>query len=733
LQREVTVITRFDYGYFLVNDLERGRFDFQFNFSSCSVVGELPSSGAQVLPDSLIRSVIERLDREPDLPGVIVQDQRIVRLLSRERLHQWLSKPFGTDLFLNRPVSYLLRTSFLAGLVVPADTRVEDAVRLALQRPGAEIHEPLVVVFPTGEQRVLDFHVLLLAQTQLLTQANRFINQQVETGRALLQLMDLNEVFEQILDYLSSFISFDQGMILVVDRDMQEYVRPSQLIGFPGQCVSHDLAYDSKAFAHINGNLEPLLLTDIPHASEWCDPRGFSSLHSWIGYPLVYNNRLICLLSLSRLIQNTDGSNATKGLAESFTRSDLDLIAGLSATFTAAVRNAHLHAELRALAVTDPMTGTYNRRGFFDTAQNYFEQQNAGSNPFCSILVLDIDFFKRINDTYGHHIGDVVIRSVAQECRRVLREFDLLGRYGGEEFIALLPGTDQQGALVVAERLRNHIARMAIQTGRGADSVTVSIGISTTPPGEISLEELLRRADEALFRAKGLGRNRYEVWENSNPDRNVELQGILPRGRTGPLGLSIRQPVIRSLDSVETESILGWVRVLELRGKEQEKHAAEVAEITVRLCRKVGFPESDLIHVFRGSLLHDVGKLALSDSVLNKPGALSPEEWEEMRRHVTYGIEIISTISYLRPALAIPSCHHEKWDGSGYPRGLMGNQIPLEARIFSLADVWSALRSDRCYRPAWPMERIIDHFRAQKGVHFDPDLVDLFLEMIART
>lgn len=710
-----------------LSETRRPSLGIHISLATCSVVGDLPLHDAAIPPDTLIRSVTERMDHDPDLPGVIVRDSRRVILLSRERLHQWLSKPFGTDLFLNRPVTHLMRSSLLAGLTLPADTRIEEAVEAALQRSHTEVHEPLIVAFPNGALRVLDFHVLLLAQTQLLAQANRFISQQVETGRALSQLMDLSEVFQHILNYLSSFIQYDQGSILVVDPEMQEFLHPSQAIGFAGQSQPGDypdLARDPKAYDFMVHSRQPLLLTEVSQALEWCNPGDFPEVLSWIGFPLVYNNRVICLLSLARRARPAGVTPP-----EPFTRTDLDLIASLSATFTAALRNAQLHAELRTLAITDPMTGALNRRGFFDTAQKLYDQQNEMNAP-CSVLLLDIDFFKRINDTYGHRVGDLVIRSVAQECRRLLREFDLLGRYGGEEFVALLPSTELTGALTVAERLRESISRLVIQTGRGPESVTVSIGIASNQSEPIALEELLHHADEALFRAKGLGRNRFEVWE----DHPALLPGRFdPQPRrtvTGPLNSGMRLPFSRSIEAVETESILGWVRVLELRGKEQEKHAADVAELTVRLCRKVGFPESDLIHVFRGSLLHDIGKLAIPENVLNKPGPLTPEEWEEMRRHVGHGIEIISTISYLRPALAIPACHHEKWDGSGYPRGLKDGQIPLEARIFALVDVWDALRSDRCYRPAWSPEQVIDYIRSEAGRHFDPALVEIFLETV---
>ena len=177
----------------------------------------------------------------------------------------------------------------------------------------------------------------------------------------------------------------------------------------------------------------------------------------------------------------------------------------------------------------------------------------------------------------------------------------------------------------------------------------------------------------------------------------------------------------------------GWSRALDLRDKETEGHTQRVATMTLRLARAVGVPEADLVQIRRGALLHDIGKMAVPDNILFKPGPLTDEEWKIMRRHPGHAYELLSPIAYLQAALDIPYCHHEKWDGSGYPRGLRGEQIPLSARIFAVADVWDALRSDRPYRPAWPDDRARAYIREQAGKHFDPRVADVFLQMERET
>ncbi|MFQ5593175.1 MAG: GAF domain-containing protein [Anaerolineae bacterium] len=174
----------------------------------------------------------------------------------------------------------------------------------------------------------------------------------------------------------------------------------------------------------------------------------------------------------------------------------------------------------------------------------------------------------------------------------------------------------------------------------------------------------------------------------------------------------------------------GWSRALELRDAETEGHTRRVTDMTLRLARAMGLNGSTLAHIRRGALLHDIGKLGIPDSVLLKPGELDDEDWDIIRLHPVYSHELLSPISYLRPALDIPYCHHERWDGTGYPRGLKGEQIPLPARIFAVVDVYDALRSDRPYRKAWPEEKVRNHILEQAGKHFDPEVVEVFMRLL---
>ena len=228
-----------------------------------------------------------------------------------------------------------------------------------------------------------------------------------------------------------------------------------------------------------------------------------------------------------------------------------------------------------------------------------------------------------------------------------------------------------------------------------------------------------------------------EVFSRSNIERDSEwfnfLDALAGQAAIAIDNLTLFNELQKSnieLLMAYDDTIEGWSRAMDLRDEETEGHTRRVTELTVKLAEKVGVNRGQLVHIRRGALLHDIGKLGVPDHILRKPGALSEEEWVIMRQHPRLAYEMLKRITYLRPAIDIPYCHHEKWDGTGYPRGLEGEQIPISARLFAITDVWDALSNERPYRSAWPIEKTLEYIRSQSGVHFDPDLVEAFLELV---
>ncbi len=237
--------------------------------------------------------------------------------------------------------------------------------------------------------------------------------------------------------------------------------------------------------------------------------------------------------------------------------------------------------------------------------------------------------------------------------------------------------------------------------------------------------------------AKGQLQGVLELFQRSSFEPGTEwlstLDALATQFAIALNGVTMLDDLERSNDELlraYDTTIEGWSRALDLRDKETEGHSRRVTDMTLRLATAVGVAEDELLHVRRGALLHDIGKMGVPDAVLLKPGPLTEEEWRLMRRHPTLAYELLSPIEFFGPALDIPYAHHERWDGGGYPRGLAGDQIPISARIFAVADVYDALTSDRPYRRGWSQERTLDHIRREAGHHFDPEVVEPFLQML---
>jgi PAS domain S-box-containing protein/putative nucleotidyltransferase with HDIG domain len=243
------------------------------------------------------------------------------------------------------------------------------------------------------------------------------------------------------------------------------------------------------------------------------------------------------------------------------------------------------------------------------------------------------------------------------------------------------------------------------------------VGVPLVASGETCGVIELMHCDRMVMNSERLGFVESIAWQASIAMDNARLVDEL------------RHSNVELADAYES-TLEGWARALELRDQETEGHTRRVAELTVDLARSFGVEANDLVHLRRGALLHDIGKMAIPDSILLKPASLDEREWEIMRRHPKHALDMLSAIPHLHPALVIPYGHHERWDGSGYPLGLTGEAIPLPARLFAVVDVWDALMSDRPYRKAWTADEAATYLRANAGVQFDPAIVEVFLDMV---
>jgi two-component system, cell cycle response regulator len=395
------------------------------------------------------------------------------------------------------------------------------------------------------------------------------------------------------------------------------------------------------------------------------------------------------------------------------------------------------NAALGELAMTDELTRLKNRRRFFEELESHFALATRQQLPL-SLVLLDVDHFKTYNDAFGHLAGDDVLRGVGDVLRGTSRAHDTVARHGGEEFAVLLPATGSIVARSMAERLRGTIERQDWPHRR----VTASFGVATMTMKTSNALELVNQADSALYASKRRGRNRVTHQadlgdslgaggEPANDTADFQppwSRMAFPTSFTGDAPASDPRLVPSGEDPggfppTYDDIVEGWSRAMQLRDYETIAHSRQVTTTMLELARTIGLNEVSLVHIRRGSLLHDIGKMGIPDIILHKHGPLSDDDWRIMRRHPEYAVELLAPFDFLRPALDIPYCHHERWDGTGYPRGLKGEQIPLTARAFAAVDIWDSLGQDRPYREAWPQERVRAHITGLAGTHLDPDIV----------
>jgi len=383
----------------------------------------------------------------------------------------------------------------------------------------------------------------------------------------------------------------------------------------------------------------------------------------------------------------------------------------LAGVFVSIVRDrlAALIAGLSEAAHRDPLTDLLNRRGFQNVFDMELERARRAGQPL-SLIVGDLDHFKRVNDARGHAAGDAVLRRVADAIRGAKRGFDSAARVGGEEFAVLAPDSDEHGAYMLAERIRAAVHE-AFADQEDA-SLTISFGISTHPLHGQSADGLLRTADQALYAAKRLGRNRSVI-------SSAEVPGILARGSRSANGDT----------QVELGALLNLAEALDVRDSGSPTHCHRVGRFAELTARELGLPPEGVERVRLAGILHDLGRVALPDSVVSKQGPLTDDEWAWVRAHPAIGARMVETTEYedIRSWILF---HHERPDGHGYPEGRRAEEVPLESSIIAVADAYEAMISERPYRAALPLEDAADELRRESGRQFRADVVEALLQAV---
>jgi diguanylate cyclase (GGDEF)-like protein len=373
-------------------------------------------------------------------------------------------------------------------------------------------------------------------------------------------------------------------------------------------------------------------------------------------------------------------------------------------------------------ATVDRLTGVANRQSLLAALFAEAERASRYGRPL-SVAFVDIDHFKTVNDTYGHAVGDIVLRGVAQAIAANLRTSDMIGRYGGEEFMLILTETNIEEGAALTEKLRTLVQRQrfAIE-GAGDIAVTISIGIAGGSGSQLRMDTLVRDADAAMYSAKSLGRNQTYVFAEPDDDARVPRAPISAAGRARAVEIGQR---------ARDASMAALTSVLDPLPHYRGQPSALIASIVVSLARQLQLSDAEIDRLRVAALLHDVGKIAVPEEILEKPSALTSAEWRTVVQHPRIGQVILEQAAALKDAVPIILHHHERYAGHGYPFGLRANEIPLGARIVAIADAYDAMTNDRPYKRAISHDQAIAELRRHSGTQFDPELVDLFCDLYA--
>jgi len=388
-----------------------------------------------------------------------------------------------------------------------------------------------------------------------------------------------------------------------------------------------------------------------------------------------------------------------------------------------------INEKLKSISLIDVHTGLYNYRYLQEAIEVEFHQARRYAQSL-AIIMLDIDYFKSINDVYGIIFGDLVLKQLAKQLKRMVRRYDILIRHSGEEFVIISPRLNRDLALNMAQRLLESLN--FINFGNKLHKVKLKLSLAAVSFPEDRANkgvDLINLGNSVLNKAKESGGNRaYSSQDIIKQPKNI-VSKFLRKAGMKSLQNTIEKLNKKSKQGL-VESIFAFAKTIELKDHYTGEHVENTVHYAVEIAKKLDLPREDIELIKQAAMLHDLGKIGVSDSILLKKGKLTKKEFQEIKKHPQIGADIIRPIQFLHNLVPFIFYHHERWDGKGYPSGIKGEDIPMGARIIAIADVYQALISDRPYHKAFSVKKALEIIKNASGKQFDPRIVNIFFKVI---
>ena len=535
------------------------------------------------------------------------------------------------------------------------------------------------------------------------TYANRAALQ--ELGHIIANSIDLEGVATETLSFINRVLCSKTSVLLLRSDEYfipQFFYPENESLSEPAFRIKRD----SQIAAWLAKEGKPLKITDIgaipdlkPLTAE--EHAELSASGSSLFFPITGHEDLIGIIAAGEI------SNHGVIPVES-----LEIAEKATAQAGIVIENAQLYSQAKNKANIDELTGLFNHRHFHE---RLFEEVSRSSRygDIFSVLMIDLDCFKSYNDIHGHLHGDKILKKAGEIIRNNIRAIDVPARYGGDEFSAILPKSSIDSALRIASRLRN---AMETEFNSEGASITCSIGVAVWPTDGLMKEELLHAADSALYQAKKMGRN-----------------VVYTASKLATLKVS-NKPSDQDSNNLVLDTIYALAATVDAKDHYTYGHSNKVSRFACEIATELGYSEERNQVIKIAGLLHDIGKIGVSDDILGKKDPLDDGDWQPIHSHPEMGVSILRHVDSIKECLPGVLCHHERYDGTGYPQGLKGENIPLDARILAVADSYDAMTSTRLYHdsqhsPAWAIEELI----RCSGTQFDPKIVNIFIKILGKT